>query len=311
MQRFLPDEPNLNALKQEGHDLLEGVRSASPEALERVRRLGREPGRNFGLSDALKIVAREHGFESWQKLRQHAEYLRSPEAAAERSVLRAAFEGGPRPEGLPHTLAVRCALGDAEAVRNALARDRRAANRPCGALSLQPLAYLCFSRWADSDSARACASLLLEAGADPNAGRLWEWDPSCRLSVLYAAVGVRNDSELARMLLDAGADPNDNESLYHSVEHRDNVCTRLLLERGARVEGTNAVCHMLDYDDPEGLELLLQAVGDLGKDPSHPLHHALERGRSPVVLAMLLRAGADPDAVRPSDGLTPLRLAVR
>jgi len=310
-QRFLGETPDLNALKREGHELLAGVRGGLPEALERVRRTGREPGRNFGLLDALKAIAREHGFDSWQRLRQHAAYLRTPEAAAERGALKAAFEGEPKPADLPQTLAMHCVLGNLQALRGAIAADRRLADRPCGALGLKPLVYVCFSKWVDNETARECASLLLQNGADPNASRPWEWNPATRLSVLYAAVGPRNDPELARMLLDAGADPNDNESLYHSAEHRDHACLRLLLDRGARVEGTNAVCRMLDYDDPVGLDLLLAKVRNLREDPSFPVHHAIGNGRSGAIVRRLLEAGADPEAVRPTDGLSPLRLAVR
>ncbi len=229
----------------------------------------------------------------------------------ERQALMAAIAGEPMPGDLPERLAVKAATGNLSALREAIAGDRTLAERPCGALGLTPLAYVCFSKWVDNDTARRCASLLLESGADPNASRPWEWDPNSRLSVLYAAVGLRNDPELAALLLDAGADPNDNESLYHSCEHRDHRCLRLLLERGAKVEGTNAVCHMLDYDDPAGLELLLANVRTLRDDPSHPIHHAIGNGRGGAIVRRLLQAGADPDAVRPADGLSPMRLAVR
>ncbi|MCX7799960.1 MAG: hypothetical protein N2109_06405 [Fimbriimonadales bacterium] len=309
--RFLSDRPNLAALKREGHELLRAVRDGDAGAVARVSAVGRQPGRNFGLLDALKVVAREHGFDSWQRLRRHAAFLLTPEADREREALRAALDGLPAPEEPPRTLAVACVLGDSEEIGRALQREPKAVGRPCGALSLPPLVYVCFSRWSSNEAARRCARLLLEAGADPNAHKLWEWNEQTRLSVLYAAVGLRNDPELARMLLDAGADPNDNESLYHSCEHRDHACTRLLLQRGARVAGTNAVCRMLDYDDPEGLELLLQSAGSLRDDPSFPIHHALENGRSLAVVERLLQAKADPNAVRPHDGLGALRLAVR
>ena len=68
------------------------------------------------------------------------------------------------------------------------------------------------------------------------------------MATLYEAVNA-NNVELVRSLLEAGTDPNDNESLYHSTEHRDHSCLKLLLKHGAKIEGMNALKHMLDCED--------------------------------------------------------------
>ena len=115
---------------------------------------------------------------------------------------------------------------------------------------------------------RACAALLLQAGADPN-GHIYNRFPPASLdkpdengplSALYGAAGVIRDPALTALLLDAGADPNDGESLYHSLENPD--CTRLLLTRGARIASTNALGRALDIPAPAALELLLANGGD-------------------------------------------------
>lgn len=79
--KSLPSSPNLEHLKYQAKDLLNGVRARASEALSRVRlshpEFSREnrdldPGA-FSLSDAQWVVAREYGFGSWAQLKQHVE----------------------------------------------------------------------------------------------------------------------------------------------------------------------------------------------------------------------------------------------
>jgi len=74
----LPPGSTLTTLRRQGKHLLRDVRSGDPEALSRVsthlpnqrrNRIG-WPGRDaFGLRDALLVLAREHGFASWPRLK--------------------------------------------------------------------------------------------------------------------------------------------------------------------------------------------------------------------------------------------------
>src|SRR5438094_9499638 len=78
MAKSLPSRPNLEQLKHQAKDLLKSRKSA--EALKRIRdfhprwsqateseiRAGR-----FSLSDAQLVIAREYGFATWPKLKQH------------------------------------------------------------------------------------------------------------------------------------------------------------------------------------------------------------------------------------------------
>jgi ankyrin repeat protein len=136
---------------------------------------------------------------------------------------------------------------------------------------------------------------------------------------LYGACGPAYHPDLARVLLEAGANPDDGESLYHSTERRDHACTRLLLEHGARITGTNALAHMLDFEDLEGAELFIAHGADArewlcGAGGTHPrgtlLHHAVERGRSLDILALLVRHGVEVEPRRELDGRTAFGLAV-
>jgi ankyrin repeat protein len=111
------------------------------------------------------------------------------------------------------------------------------------------------------------------------------------MSALYGAAGVIHDPELTRVLLEAGANPDDNESLYHSVEHESTACLRLLLAHGATVNGTNALPHALDYEEIEHVRLLLEAGGDPNEGAY--MAHAVRRGRDAEALRLLAEHGAD------------------
>lgn len=202
-----------------------------------------------------------------------------------------------------------CATGNEALLRETLRGNPAWANQPGGPLGMPPLIAVTFSSLIRlpeyARPLRACARLLLDAGADPNQSHN-------SLSALYGAAGMNHDGPLTAMLLEAGANPNDNESLYHSVETDDLTCARLLLEAGARVEGTNALYCVLDFDRPEGLRLLLSHGGNPNEPSGHrnaPLHHAIRRCRSLEHVRLLLEAGADPNALT-SEGVSAWRLAL-
>src|SRR6478672_8633329 len=87
-----------------------------------------------------------------------------------------------------------------------------------------------------------CARLLLDAGADPDAGYLWQGLPS----PFTALTGVFGEGEqgagkqprhphslqLARLLLTAGASPNDGQALYNRMFRPDDSHLELLFEFG-------------------------------------------------------------------------------
>src|SRR5262249_18959175 len=109
------------------------------------------------------------------------------------------------------------AAGDADAERGMLTL----ANTKGGPYEWEPLLYACYSRVAPTlDAAR----VLIEAGADPDAGFLWHGNvpPFTALTGAFGGgeAGAHNPPhaqslELARLLLDAGADPNDGQTLYN------------------------------------------------------------------------------------------------
>jgi ankyrin repeat protein len=246
----LPDQPSLEQLRKQAKDLR---RSAG-----------------IGLSAAQLAVARRYGFASWTRLKRHVEvvtrYSRFPD--------RMTADGGPAAEFLrlaclayaddqPERWAearrlldldrgivagnvhVAAAVADTGELQRILAADPGAARREGGPYRWEPLFYLAYARHDPEvplDAVLGSARLLLDAGADPNAGYLWHGLPT-PFTVLTGAFGegelgpVRQPRHphsiaLARLLLEAGADPNDGQALYNRMFEPGNDHLELLLEFG-------------------------------------------------------------------------------
>lgn len=333
MAKSLPSRPHLEQLKKQAKDLLNQFHAGDSAVIDLVAQLHPDfrettPARprQFQLHDAQLVIAREHGFASWPKLKAEIEFRQKSFAERAEFFLicvmhnrtsRAAELLRAEPELGRANIFTAGAAGEIEYVEKVLRDDPQAAHRPGGPLNTVPLLYVCSSGFLRTDANRArnifqIARLLLKHGADPNA--VWITGPKenpWRLSALYAAAGRVNHSELTQLLLEAGANPNDNESLYHSAEFKDHACTLLLLRHGARIERSNAVHRKLDYDDIEGLRLFL----DHGADPNlsnhqgdRLVHWAITNGRRVDFIQLLAERGADLRA-RNSQGLTPFQLA--
>ena len=226
----------------EFHPRLASATPGSPELTE------------FTRSDAQLVIARQFGFASWPKLKAHLElvgrYARSPhqepvggaladEQAVIDEFLRLACltYGGDDPDRLRraqalleqyswlerasiHTIA---ACGSGDPARELLGSEPDQASLVGGPHRWEPLLYLTYSRvpLGCGRSAVAVARLLLEHGADPNAGYLWEGlvPPFTALTGALGGGGTMplhsEQLALARLLLEAGADANDGQALYN------------------------------------------------------------------------------------------------
>ncbi len=217
------------------------------------------------------------------------------------------------------------AAGDVAAMRDWLDRDKTAADREGGPHRWEPILYLAYSA-VDGGSHLETARLLLDAGADPAAGYLWEG-----LSPPYTALtgaltsGHSQPIQLARLLLERGADANDSQLLYELGGTDDTDAHELLYEFGLGT-GDGGVWHArLAPHHPSPAELvqeelikaaasnhprrarliLRHPVDPAGLGDRHPVHEgrtawqlAMIHGHTEVI-ALLRDAGAEPSTPDP------------
>ena len=306
---------SLDYLRRQAKKLKRDFNQGERDAIARVREVLPEAA-SIRHAEALHVIAREQGHQSWPRLKLVIE-LSEMDRSARAERLKIALYLGQNwvtedllrtdPDLPAHNLGLQCALYDVDAVRRALNRDADAAVKMIGVR--RPILHLAFSRHfkaapARTDAMIAIAEALVAAGADVNDSYPAEPGSEHRLSALYGALGHAGNLRLAEWLLDRGADPNDNESLYHATElgHLDGL--KLLMRHNVSTRGTNALARMLDFDDLDGARLLL----DYGADPNeavldHPsgqpidtipaLHQAARRGRDGRFAQLLLNHGAD------------------
>jgi ankyrin repeat protein len=74
MSKSLPARPNLEQLKKQAKDLLRSYQTGDLSTEELVRKYHPDlTGKSATLSDAQLVIAREYGFGSWPKLKEHVE----------------------------------------------------------------------------------------------------------------------------------------------------------------------------------------------------------------------------------------------
>lgn len=201
---------------------------------------------------------------------------------------------------------VAATLGEADGVREWLARDAALASAGGGPYGWDPLTHLAFSRYLRLDRARSAgfveaARLLLEAGANANGG-FWEASHEPRAvweSVLYGAAGIAHHAGVTQLLLDHGADPNDDEVPYHAPEGWDNAALTCILATGRLTPDslTMMLLRKSDWHDVEGMRLVLDAGGDPNRHGAWGktvLDHALRRDNALEMFELLVQYGADP-----------------
>lgn len=121
-----------------------------------------------------------------------------------------------------------------------------------------------------------------------------EWEP-----VLYGAAGVAHHAGLTRLLLERGADPNAGEVVYHAPETHDNAAMHLLVETGRLSADSLALMLIRKHDwhDRDGVAYLLEHGADPNHRREHgwlALHHALARDNALEIIELLLDHAADP-----------------
>ncbi|QRY47198.1 ankyrin repeat domain-containing protein [Mycolicibacterium boenickei] len=252
MASRLPTNPSIDHLRAEARKL---------------QRADRTP-----LHQAQFAVARDYGFSSWPRLvhylRDAAELSVDPGAldedaldAADRFCSWASLrynetDAPPRwdaaatlltaePDVVDRHIWAAASAADPAALARHLTSRPALANTGGGPFGWVPLMYLCYSRVPlghSSEEVLAATNLLLDAGADPNAGYLW-----CGLSTPFTVLtGVFGEGEqgprrqprhpfapeLASLLLTRGAHPADQQTLYNRMFRADDSHLELLFEHG-------------------------------------------------------------------------------
>lgn len=343
MSDSLPAHPSLDQLKKQAKELLQSLRAQDPNALalfteHHPAKLG--PNQSFALHDAQLILARQHGFASWPKLREEVE--RRTSDFQERAARFASDAGKNNLTRAKRALALEPGLASAtfwtQLVTGDLTRIRAAVGKtPAVALEAggpnkkwTPLLYLSFSGFQmENQETQArfteCAKVLLDAGADVNAAWEHEQWPGSPLRPLYGATGANNNPSLARLLIERGAELNDGESIYHSAQYYHLECMELLREAGVSLglhpHWKNTPLYFILGVGPNLQSWTTAAKGvrwllDHGSDPNIPcgdegetaLQAALRLGHSEELVRWLLEAGANPNQAN-KEGLTPLTVA--
>jgi ankyrin repeat protein len=171
MSKSLPARANLDQLKKQAKELLKSLKSGDPEAQNRFRE-----DSGVSLHNAQRVIAREYGFSSWAKLKEHVESLEL--AAKPMNMLKTAITAN-------DAAGVRLALRSYPELKLKLNEAL-----PEGSFGQTPL--LAAVRQANKEMIDA----LLEAGADINQRSHW-W---------AGGFGVLdNDGGLALFLIERGA----------------------------------------------------------------------------------------------------------
>lgn len=177
MSKSLPSRPNLEQLKNQAKDLLKSLKSGDPVGLGHFQKNHPHPlkaaGAAYSLSDAQLVIAREYGFDSWAKLKEHIESL-VLETGDPMELLKSAFHAD-----------------DAPQLRKLLARFpqfKAMINEPIGPFDSPVITNVRTHEMLD---------VLLEAGADINAKSRW-WAGG--FGLLHGA-----DPDLAKYAIKRGA----------------------------------------------------------------------------------------------------------
>ena len=291
----MPDRPHLDSFRRQARALQRAARDGDPDALARLARHHPGDTGDVRLSAAQLVVAREYGFASWPRLTRYLETVAehgwdtrlgaAPAADPAEEFCRLACltysrEDGPERWARARQLLVRhpdltavniwaaAAAARPDDVAGLLAERPQRVSERGGPFRWRPLCYLAYSRFdpaAPAERVLAVARQLLDAGADPNEGYLFDGLPS----PFTLLTGVFGHGELGRqrqprhpqwqslgrMLLDAGADPNDAQTLYNRMFEPDDSHLELLFEYGlgtgdggpwrSRIEGLATPARML------------------------------------------------------------------
>jgi ankyrin repeat protein len=288
----LPAAPSLEQLRKQAKELLRAHRAGDPDAVARIAAHHPEPHEPLKLTGAQLVVAREHGFASWPRLRTYVERV----AQYGPQLQHAYHEDLDYYEGRAYGL--RASAQDGTPSATAAFERWGAPITEAGARAVVARAHG-FASW---QALRKHVGALRESG-----------EPFARA---YRAIEA-HDVEGLRAELDrfpdlvAAKGTNDNDLLGMAGATCDERLVKLLLERGADRNSANAhgwtPLHQAGYS---GLPLLARMLLDAGARPDT---FARGDGGTPLVVALfwghretaevLAEQGVHPRNLRAAAGL--------
>lgn len=274
----MPDHPDLGNFRRQARALQRAARAGDADAVARVAAHHSGDVNGVQLSIAQLVVAREYGFTSWPRLKHYLDTVadhgwdtalaQAPATGPADEFCRLACltygrEDGPErwlqagrlltqhPDLTTTSIWAAAAAARPDDVARLLAeRPQRAVERG-GPFGWRPLFYLVYSRCEPSGLAEAVARQLLDAGADPDEGYLFDGLPTPFTLLTgvfgHGELGTRRQPThphwpaLARLLLDAGADPADGQTLYNRMFSPDDAHLELLFEYGLGRDGKSGI----------------------------------------------------------------------
>lgn len=331
----LPERPNLEQLKNQAKTLLRDARAKDPDALRRIKSLpafASKPALDpdeLALHDAQSVIAREHGFDSWNALKEHVEAKALSFDEAVDEFVRCATGDAARkartllalhPSIAHASLFAELVLADVDAVAKRLAARPELATTPGGPHGWTPLHHVCHtclhSGAKELDALVAIAQRLLALGADPNGVYVWRWHPELPRTLLWASLCAVSHLPLAELLLEAGASATDGVSM-HITAGGGNLAALELLHRyradpNGIAGGVPPLVYVLGWcRDAIGPRWLLEHGADASLAWSQtgeaPIHVAARRW-DVAMTELLVRHGADVRA-RTADGRSPHSIA--
>ncbi|MEN3284263.1 MAG: hypothetical protein V7607_5403 [Solirubrobacteraceae bacterium] len=297
MSASLPAAPSLEQLRKQAKDLLRALRTGDPDARARVAAHHPHPEEPLQLAGAQLVIAREHGFASWPRLRAYVERV-----AANGSELQHAYhEDLDYYEGRAFGLRASAEDGTPGAVA---AFERWGAPVTEGGARAVVARAHGFASWA---ALRRHVATLREAG-----------EPFARA---YRAIEAHDVDALREQLerfpgLVTARGTNGNDLLGMAGATCDERLVALLLERGADPSSANAhgwtPLHQAGYSDLPALARMLLDAG------ARPDLFARGDGGTPTVVALfwghretadlLAEQGVRPRNLRAAAGLGRLDL---
>jgi hypothetical protein len=274
--RSLPPHPDLEQYKKQAKELVKAHGAGDMAVAERIcthlpRAARLAPAEvletRFTLSEAQLVLAREHGFASWPRLRERIATFRAEQGDVEAQI---------------ESFKAKIELDDAQGLRQVLERHpalRQKIDAPLFAFG-QPAIVAASHR-------RALVEVLLEFGADINARSQWE----------RGGYGVLDDSppEMAEYLIYRGAFVDIHAAAR--LGRRERVQELLDADPAlVSARGPDGKLPLHCASTPEIVDLLLDRGADIEtRDIDHVATAAQYAVRTPAVCRRLIERGAELD----------------